>query len=93
MGRAGDLRNPSDIARFSGDESVELLRALLDSLGDRKKELLSEACRTAPVGEFARVATERFGSDAFEAWLRAFRKRDGNGCSAILESADDGGNQ
>ena len=67
MGRAGDLRNPSDIARFSGDESVELLRALLDSLGDRKKELLSEACRTAPVGEFARVATERFGSDAFEA--------------------------
>ncbi len=87
MDRAGDLVNATDIARFSDDESVALLRALMNCLGDRKKELLSEACGTAPAGTIARVATECLGDGAFDAWLHAFRSRDGVRCAAILAAA------
>ena len=92
MDRAGDLVNASDIARFSDDESVALLRGLMDSLGENKKEGLSEACGTAPVGTIARVATECLGDGVFEAWLDAFRSRDGDRCGAILKAARDSGN-
>jgi hypothetical protein len=85
MDRAGDLVNASDIARFSDDESVALLRALLDSLGEQKKQVLSEARGTAPVGTIARVAAACLGDGVFDAWLDAFRSRDCDRCAAILK--------
>ena len=93
MNRAGELVNPSDIARFSDDESVALLRGLMDSLGGSKKQVLSEACGTAPSGTIARVVTDCLGDGVFDAWLTAFRSRDSDQCGAILEAAKSSGNQ
>ena len=93
MDRSGDLVNPSDIARFSDDEAVSLLRELLRKLGEHHKVVLSEACGSAPGGSIPQVVTERLGEGVFSAWLEAFRSRDGNRCAAILEAASADGTQ
>ena len=88
MDRAGELVNASDIARFSDDESVALLRAFMSCLGEQKIKVLSEACGTAPVGTIARVAAECLGEGVFDSWLDAFRSHDGDRCEAILKGAN-----
>ncbi|MEL6447207.1 MAG: hypothetical protein AAFQ62_04590 [Pseudomonadota bacterium] len=90
MNRAGDLVGASDVARFSDDESVELLRDLMGLLGERKKQVLSEACGSAPVGTISEVVTDRLGEGVFEAWLESFRSRSPSRCRAILETARGG---
>ena len=89
MDRAGDLVNASEIALFSDDKSVAMLRAFVNCLGEHKKQVLSEACGTAPVGTISRLANECLGDGMFDAWLDAFRSQDDDRCGAILRAASE----
>jgi hypothetical protein len=86
MDRAGDLVDPHNVARFSDDKTVEVLRELIATVERMKRTLFQEAFGTAPLGATASVVDEVLGEGTFTVWLAAFQAREHQRCREISQS-------
>ena len=85
--QAGQLPNPSDVAQFSDDQALQVLRELVRAVETVREPLLQEAHGVAPLGAAAAAVDASLGEGIFRGWLAAFQARDHRRCAEVLTGA------
>ena len=85
MDRAGTLVSPLDVARFTDDKAVEVVREMLKVEERLKRTVFQEAFGTAPLGSMASSVDSVLGEGAFSSWLVAFQAREHHRCAEIIQ--------
>jgi hypothetical protein len=85
MDRAGTLVNPLDVARFTDDKAVEVVRGLLRVDERLKRTIFQEAFGTVLLGAVASSVDSALGEGAFGGWLVAFQAREHDRCAEIIQ--------
>lgn len=83
--RAGQLRDPSDVALYSDELALGCLRTLVAKIGEAKRVLLQEALGETQIGGAASAIDNALGPGTFDSWLRLFEARKFEECERLFQ--------